>query len=257
MILTVHQALFGRLWHNGRRPSSIVDGEFPNGGALELIAAYKVRALPQTAADALIHWAQGRIHLQMFTGLPPPEEVLRLQCQGIRCVSVLKKSADIRDFSHEGRDFFSFMVHDLIHARLMTVDPENFRNQVKFARWLNSQWEDLQRNLAPAGRMELEYMASDMNSHIIHLLKTFKSWIARHRPDLLPAPPPLDVFSLGDRSFERRFQEYWRLLNRDVPDGQHWLHHDLLELWRELPSAPSVGLHCLTGADTLNGPCSP
>lgn len=235
MVLTVHKSLFGRLWHNGRRSSSEISGHEAPTSAIETLAQYKVRAFPETAAIGLSRWARGEVELQVFNGLPLPEEILGLQAQGIRCISVLTKPSDIETFQHEGRDFFSFMVHDLIHAQLMTADAESYRHQIKFALWLKAEWHDLIQGLNVEGRRQLEYMASDMNSHIIHLLKTFKSWVQRHRPELLERTRWLKAFAAADDSLEVDFQRYWLQLNEARGANVDDLHRGLLHFWQRLP----------------------
>lgn len=237
IVVDVHRELFGERWTNGLRAQS--EAAHQETPALALLARHRVRALPETAAQALLRWASGEIHLETFLRLPDAFEVLKLQARGIRAVGLHLTEEEIRGFHQEGRDFYSFMIHDLIHAQLMTEDPLAYSHQVKFAGWLWRDWAHLTTGLSGEGLRELEYMAADMNSHIVHLLKTFKSWMERHRPELAELNSWLVPFGSVDSEILEGFEKGWSQLNREVALGQPDVHREILELWSRLPN-PSV-----------------
>ncbi len=238
LVLVVYKSLFASRWQNGQRQTQV---EFAGGEsfqALNTLGRYKIRSLPDAATEALLRWGKGEIELKMFHSLPAPTEVLELQSRGIRCVSVFLDASEMRAFRHEGRDFFSFLIHDLIHAQLMTRNSEDFEQQVKFAMWLKTNWTILTEGLSREANTELEYMASDMNSHIVHLTKTFKSWVERHKPELLLKSDWFNAFSNeGSVKINEEFLVHWQKLNLKG-EGSHQVdqtHLAMLEFWKNLP----------------------
>jgi hypothetical protein len=231
VLLRVYEDLFEGRWRNGLRenPSRVPSLE---SGALTELCRYRVKSLPEAAVQALLRWAAGEIELHIFDHVPSSMEVLKLQTQGVRCLSLMVKPEDIVDFSHEGRDFLSFLIHDLIHAQLMTAGAEEFRHQIKFARWLHSEWPSLSVGIEGEALHELEYMASDMNSHIVHLLKTFKSWVKRRKPGWTLQRQGMSGLFFEEDEDLRRFLPLWEKLNEPATFAEkELLHAELLKVW--------------------------
>lgn len=137
------------------------------------------RSIPLSAQQSLMAWRAGKYPLRLLTVMPSPEEVLHMQTQGLRCVSMLIKKDEMQAFVAEGRDVLGFIIHDLIHADHFFADPEKARAQVHFSQKLLSvrKLPQIQYMLAtdPAFEDEFHYLMSDMNSVPLHLLKTLKA----------------------------------------------------------------------------------
>lgn len=137
------------------------------------------RSIPLSVAQSLMAWQSGRYNLQLLTTVPSPKDVLQMQAQGRRCVSMLHKQEEIQSFVEEGRDVFGFIVHDLIHADHFFADPDKAQAQVQFSQKLLQviQFPEIQAMLKtdPFFEGEFNYLMSDMNSVPLHLLKTLKA----------------------------------------------------------------------------------
>jgi len=135
----------------------------------------KIKALPETALRALTCLTKQRYPLQVVTQVPTPKELLQIQLEGKRIISF---NEDFKTWPHtlyHGRDFLSFMIHDLIHADHFFATPANRAGQLGFYRCIQMILEDqnLQTLLSDSVFNEaFEYIISDMNSHPVHLFKT-------------------------------------------------------------------------------------
>lgn len=148
---------------------------------LEFFSASHLRGVPASVHHSLQYWAAGMHPLQLRFDIPTPLEVLRLQTEGRRCVSLLIQPEHMTSYLEGDRDPFGFLLHDLIHADHFFSKPRMALQQRGFYRWL---WrllkhENLQRLLIsdPDFRADFEYISSDMNSHCLHLLMTLKAKI--------------------------------------------------------------------------------
>ncbi|MGZ3782793.1 MAG: hypothetical protein ACXVCY_19275 [Pseudobdellovibrionaceae bacterium] len=137
------------------------------------------RSIPLSVAKSLCAWRSGRYSLNLLTYVPTPEEVLLMQTQGQRCVSMLIEPEQIRTFVDEGRDVLGFIVHDLIHADHFFADQEKARAQIQFCQKLLTvlNFFEIQQMLDRDAifKSEFHYLMSDMNSVPLHLLKTLKA----------------------------------------------------------------------------------
>ncbi|MFV8249778.1 hypothetical protein [Bdellovibrio bacteriovorus] len=146
---------------------------------LSFFCAHSWRSIPLSVAQSLMAWENGLYPLRLLSNVPTPEEVLSMQTQGQRCVSMLQDLKEMQEFVEEGRDVLGFIVHDLIHADHFFADPVKARAQIEFSRRLMVVFgfHDIQVMLQsdPVFKKEFEYLMSDMNSFPLHLLKTFKA----------------------------------------------------------------------------------
>jgi hypothetical protein len=80
---------------------------------------------------------------------------------------------------HEGRDAYSFILHDLIHADHFFGKPEWREGQIEFYKRCLTLWRlpEFQDQLAQDSllREQFEYAYSDMNSHPQHLNQYLQS----------------------------------------------------------------------------------
>ncbi|PWU19971.1 MAG: hypothetical protein C5B49_05020 [Bdellovibrio sp.] len=193
-------------WSNGRRHDSRLPGW-----------SLRLRGLPGPVTQILWRWHQGEVHLELLDYVPDFTRLLRMQAQGTRPVSLLISASEILSFEDMGRDFLSFLIHDLLHASHLMAKPEDFSRQVKFARWMESAWARGELNVLfdhPATRGELIYLLSDMNSHLMHLFKTLR-WMENRASARL--------------RFVEVLQPEWSVLNSPLEDDQ--VRWRLLRRW--------------------------
>lgn len=196
MILMVWRDVFGNSFHNGKYPTEVLP--------------FRLRFLSTVVNQGLGRWLAQEIQLELKFHVPDPLEVLRAQAQGKRIVSALITKEEILNFEEHGRDFTSFLIHDLVHAHHFFADePGEFERQVVFSGWMkeiveNGTWDCLLR-LKPEMRTQFEYLISDMNTHTWHLIKTLKSLLDQ------ASLPDLELQFLKVMGSE--FQELWSKIN--------------------------------------------
>lgn len=210
--------------------------------ALETFEYFVLRGLPLSINRSLLGWARGRYPLQLFLEVPSIDQVLGLQSQGIRCVTVLLRPSELSQYVLQERDPVSFTLHDLIHADHFFRDARQAQVQIGFSRWLSELWthQSLRDELQSSTKFsqQFEYACADMNSHGAHLVKYLKAIFCQNdRQDLL-----LDLAVRGQRTLD--FQQALRVLNTTNESSQHLgiLENEFLELGK-LDVAPE-----LTGA---------
>lgn len=146
---------------------------------VELAYKWNFRSIPFSVNRSLYSWAQGHYKLKLMTGIPSASEVLTMQTQATRCLSMLVQPQQMQNFVEEGRDVLGFLIHDLIHADHFFHDPEKARGQILFSQKLSRLYHNptfqewLQKDTSFA--KEFTYLMSDMNSVPLHLIKTLKA----------------------------------------------------------------------------------
>ena len=113
--------------------------------------------------------------MQILNYVPTPSELLQFQLEDKRIISFNEDYETWATTLYHGRDFLSFMIHDLIHADHFFANPTNRMGQLGFYHCVRLILQD--RNLkilleTPTFTEGFEYIISDMNSHPIHLFKT-------------------------------------------------------------------------------------
>lgn len=125
---------------------------------------------------ALRNWILGHWPLTLLTHIPTPQEVLAMQIQGTRPVTVISEFPRALHPVLGKADGFEFLVHDLEHAWKFFHDTPEHYGQRHFFRLL-------QRALG-AGHFtsylhdavfaeKFDYLISDMNTHPVHGLRYF------------------------------------------------------------------------------------
>lgn len=218
------------------------DGDF-----LTYFCSQSWRSIPLSVAQSLMAWQAGKYPLQLFDYVPTPFEVLSLQTQGQRCVSMLQTQDEMQNFVEEGRDVLGFIVHDLIHADHFFADPAKAAAQVHFSQRLAVIFAlpKIQEMLKADAvfKSEFEYLMSDMNSFPLHLLKTLKAVLLGYfkRREGLDMKSPLpavaeqefqDLYgaSLKPWNFRMDALNAAQRLNTPLfesPNDEHLLHHAL------------------------------
>lgn len=190
---------------------------------LEHFCSMSWRSIPLSVSQSLMAWQSGRYPLRLMTTVPSPEDVLEMQAQGCRCVSMLTEQEQIQNFVSKGRDVLGFIVHDLIHADHFFADAEKAHAQIHFSQKLLKirALPEIQEMLVADSEFESEfhYLMSDMNSVPLHLFKTLKAILLGHfkRREGIPLNSPLPPES--ESSFATLFEivvKTWNFTSEDL-----------------------------------------
>lgn len=223
-VLSAMQLIRPKDWKGSRRQP----GEPKT--ALETFETFMLRGLPLAVHRSLSSWSAGTYPLQLFFEVPSIDQVLNLQNQGVRCVTVLTKAEELSQYVLGERDPISFTLHDLIHADHFFNDPHQAQVQIGFSRWLAELWSDsglrLHLNSDPVFANQFEYACADMNSHGAHLVKYLKAIFCQHSQE----KTLLALTMTGSRSL--KFREALQVLNTPGERTEHLLdlEHEFLEL---------------------------
>lgn len=149
-----------------------------NFNLFQVINEVYIKAIPETALRALTFFTNQTYPLEIVQYVPTPQELLTFQLQGKRIISFNENIDSWTHTLYHGRDFLSFIIHDLIHADHFFSNPNHRAGQLGFYRCIQAILEQttLLNFLKNAVFKEaFEYIISDMNSHPIHLFKTLKA----------------------------------------------------------------------------------
>lgn len=159
----------------------------PQISIYEFCKTVRINPLPQAATRALYFFYVGHYPLEILCYEPRPLELLQFQIRGKRILTFNSNFQIWPTLKYGERDPLSFWLHDLIHAEHFFSDPINRQGQVGFYRFIQEILEHkiLDSILLNADFNEaFSYLISDMNSHPIHLIKTFKALIDIHEKGL-------------------------------------------------------------------------
>jgi hypothetical protein len=159
----------------------------PEINLLTFLNEVKIKALPDSCLISLIKLTHQDDPLQIIFEVPKPLELLNYQLQGKRIISFNEDVSTWPTTLYHGRDFLSFMIHDLIHANHFFSSPENRHGQLGFYRSIKQILNDPELKILLQNedfRNGFEYIISDMNSHPVHLFKTLHAKILQTTNDL-------------------------------------------------------------------------
>jgi hypothetical protein len=132
---------------------------------------YQFRGIIPAVPTALAAWLRGLWPLRLMFRIPSPREVLTMQVEGSRPVTLVADPARMLRPVLSKADGFAFLVHDLEHAHKFYADPELHAGQRRlFARLQAGLDAGLFQPFADDSRFaaKLDYLISDMNTHIVH-----------------------------------------------------------------------------------------
>ncbi len=143
---------------------------------IEIFAHFRLRGIMERAQRALIKWQAGAYPIELFFHAPSAGELLVLQAQGRRVVTLFVGRHELVQKQH-GRDPMTFVLHDLEHADEFFSDPKLFCEQKEFYRDVKSKldagvYEEALKD--ETFKSEFEYVIADMNSHPDHLKATLE-----------------------------------------------------------------------------------
>lgn len=139
------------------------------------------------AAQGLIHVYADPDTIQILDYIPTPIQVLEMQSNGFRCVTLLRtKEWFYHQFDHK-RNIRDFVIHDLEHIWQMFEDPKMTAAQILFSSQLLELVKQGQFNFLethPEHSKEFNYIMSDMNTHPAHMHATLKSLLQRSKNEI-------------------------------------------------------------------------
>lgn len=155
----------------------------PEISVLDFLSTVKIKPIPEAAMSGLFHFFTGDYKLEVLSYEPNPNEVLEYQIQNKRILTFDDDTTTWIDKKYGERDVLSFILHDLIHAEHFLGDPQKRQSQIGFYKFTKL---ILDNNLVDQFLLSTEfnkqfcYLISDMNSHVVHLLKTLRAIIDQH-----------------------------------------------------------------------------
>lgn len=174
----------------------------------------QIKALPETALRALTCLTNQKYPIEIIQYVPTPEELLRFQLEEKRVLSFNEAYDTWPTTLYHGRDFLSFMIHDLIHADHFFANASNRAGQLGFYRCVQMilKQDALQTLLlSPSFKEAFEYIISDMNSHPVHLFKTLHARLQHATENELKAfsiwRDWTSVWSFGDLTVNSALQK--------------------------------------------------
>jgi hypothetical protein len=127
---------------------------------------------------AICAWLKGQWRLTLCEHIPSPEEILHMQVEGTRPVTILSDPTRmLRPVLHKP-NAFAFMLHDLEHAYRFFHDPRLHAGQRRFFKEIRQAIEQglfNQYRRDPTFEEKLHYLMSDMNTHVMHSLQFLKA----------------------------------------------------------------------------------
>jgi hypothetical protein len=148
-----------------------------------LFTSFSLRGIPMAVNRTMINWGSGIWNIALFTYIPSPRELLRLQVKKTRCITLTIAKDEIDQLVLSSRDPLSFVLHDLLHADHFFNQEESLKGQLGFYSLINKVYDraELKKSLKEDSQFknDFEYVVSDMNAYVIHLLKCLKSAFTR------------------------------------------------------------------------------
>ncbi len=138
--------------------------------------------IPSHALESLQAWALKKYNLILSSSIISPEEMMNLQAQGQRIVTVFESKKDLEQVHEHHRDAFLFTVHDLEHANHFFCKPQNHQQQKKLIELMKSTFAQntvFRSWVAQDLQKEFDYLISDMNTHPWHMYLTLQQLLLK------------------------------------------------------------------------------
>jgi hypothetical protein len=134
------------------------------------------------------NWLLNKWDIVLSFKIPNSYELLKLQTENKRVLTLIVDSKKVETHILGVRDPLSFAIHDLMHADQFFNNRESQIGQLGFYKFIYTQYKYSQlQELCESNQVfnhEFEYVVSDMNAYIIHILKSFKSCFTRAAAEL-------------------------------------------------------------------------
>lgn len=157
-------------YHNEKYPNKKLNRALKENVSLDVILnSFVFKKVKEKAMIALRKWFRGEWSLKLVSKVLTPYEVLALQAQGVRPVTI-KIQKELTPIMHKD-DCLEFFIHDLEHGYMFFFDENLKRMQIKFFRnveasFKTSIWDKYLEDTNFEER--LFYLISDMNTHQEH-----------------------------------------------------------------------------------------
>lgn len=146
---------------------------------IELYKNYNLKGIPKAVNRTMLNWILGNWNIVLLSHIPSPRELLKLQTQNSRCITLTLGHDEIDRLVLSSRDPLSFVLHDLHHADCFFNQKETQKGQLGFYSLVEKIYDQplLKSTLKEDKQFksEFDYVVSDMNAYVIHLFKCFKS----------------------------------------------------------------------------------
>jgi hypothetical protein len=137
----------------------------------EYFSRYQFFGVIAHVPEALAAWLRGDWPLRLCEHIPSSREVLAMQAEGRRPVTVLSAWPRMAQPVLGKPNAFAFMVHDLEHAWKFYHDAQMHGQQKAFFALMQGALESdsfAEYLLDPVFAQKLDYLISDMNTHTMH-----------------------------------------------------------------------------------------
>ncbi len=139
---------------------------------IEFLRNYSWKGKTDRIRRSLIQWHLGQYPLVLSDHIPTPLELLQIQANGKRVITVFKKASDWQT-THLGKSAWEFIVHDLIHADHFFENSEWREGQIAFYQFVLKNWNhEMIAQVRIHCSDQFDYLISDMNSHPQHMHQT-------------------------------------------------------------------------------------
>lgn len=150
---------------------------------LDLYTNFNLKGIPEAVNRTMVNWIKAQWNIVVLTHIPSPRELLKLQTQNSRCITLTMNHDEIDRLVLAARDPLSFVLHDLHHADCFFNQKETQKGQLGFFSLVEKIYDQpLLKNTLKEDKQfksEFDYVVSDMNAYVIHLFKCFKSAFTR------------------------------------------------------------------------------
>ncbi len=153
-----------------------------NTNLTDFTNCYKIKAFPESCHRALTFIQNESYLVHYFESEPTAFELLNIQASRGRVISFSENIEQWPETLYNGRDFLSFILHDLVHADCFFSDPISSNRQQGFYIFVSRLLDHpnmLQLLSLGDFRQQIEYIIADMNAHPVHLLQTLHSLLSR------------------------------------------------------------------------------
>lgn len=206
----------------------------PQTSLFTLLNEIKVKKVPIKAQLALRDWYLYPERLQLFFRIPSPYEILVLQSQGRRCLTIFPKEEDLKRTFEHNRNSWDFFLHDLEHADRFFSQDRIYHPQIGLCRCLLLSYEKLLQLIPHQDyQKRLDYLISDMNTHVVHMLKYLKATVL-HGFLFLENKTPHEKLSPQGRA---QYEAFLRSLFND------WTNNEKILLALTKVNSPAEPLH--------------
>lgn len=154
-----------------------------NISGYELFTYFNLKGVPKSVARAMENWYLRNWNITLSFKIPSSKTLLKEQAKNKRILTLIVDNQRITTLILGKRDPLSFAIHDLMHADQFFNNPISLKGQLGFYQFVTEYFDHPTlkelRQTSPRFKEEFEYVVSDMNAYIIHLLKSFVSCFNR------------------------------------------------------------------------------